>query len=122
MILADSSVWIEHFRKGLPDFAGALQQACILTHPVVIGELATGNLSNRKLTLASLQRLPGVKQATGSECLYFLEAHRLFGRGIGWSDIQLLASAHLSNVLLWTLDKRLAAAAIRLGVAFRLKP
>ena len=118
MILADTSVWIEHFRRGLPGFEQELRRSRILTHPVVIGELATGNLSNRKSTLALLRRLPAVKSATAEEGLVFLESHRLYGRGIGWNDIQLLAAARLSNVTLWTIDKRLAEASNHLGVAF----
>jgi len=118
MILADTSIWIEHFRRGKPAFASALQENAILIHPVVIGELATDNLSDRKTTLSALQRLPRAKVATDSECLLLLEAHRLYGKGIGWSDIQLLASALLSKVPLWTLDARLGNAARRLGVVF----
>lgn len=118
MILADTSIWIEHFRKGLPRFGGALLQNRILAHQIVIGELATGNLANRKSTLSFLRRLPAVKSATADECLAFLESHQLFGQGIGWSDVQLLAAARLSKVMLWTIDKRLAKAARLLGVAF----
>lgn len=118
MILADTSIWIEHFRNGLPRFAATLLQNRILAHQIVIGELATGNLANRKSTLSFLQRLPSVKSATADECLQFLESHGLFGQGIGWSDVQLLAAARLSKVLLWTVDRRLAKAARLLGVAF----
>jgi len=118
MILADTSVWIEHFRRGLPGFGEALNQNRILTHGVVIGELATGNLSKRKSTLDLLQRLPSIKAATANECLLFLESHHLYGQGIGWGDIQLLAAARLSKVMLWTSDKRLAEASRLLGVAF----
>lgn len=118
MILADTSVWIEHFRRGLPRFEQELRQNRILTHQVVIGELATGNLSSRKSTLSFLQRLPAVKCATAEECLVFLESHRVYGRCIGWNDVQLLAAARLSNVMLWTVDKCLAEASSNLGVAF----
>jgi len=118
MILADTSIWVEHFRKGLPRFGAALLQNRILAHQIVIGELATGNLVSRKSTLAFLHRLPTVKSATADECLTFLESHRLYGQGIGWSDVQLLAAVRISKVLLWTTDKRLAKAARLLGVAF----
>ncbi|MFZ4778036.1 MAG: type II toxin-antitoxin system VapC family toxin [Terrimicrobiaceae bacterium] len=118
MILADTSLWVDHFRRGHPRFEAALQQNRIFTHQVVIGELATGNLGNRKHVLALLRRLPAVKSATADECLAFLESHRLYGRGVGWSDIQLLAAARLSKVMLWTIDKRLAEASRHLGVAF----
>lgn len=118
MILADTSVWIEHFRRGLTRFGAALLQNRILVHQLVLGELATGNLSNRKSTLAFLQRLPTVKSATTDECHAFLESHRLYGQGISWSDVQLLAAARLSRIPLWTVDKRLANAARLLGVAY----
>ena len=118
MILADTSVWIEHFRRGLPRFEQELHHNRVLIHPVVIGELATGNLSHRKSTLAFLHRLPAAKPAASEEGLVFLESHRLFGQGIGWNDVQLLASTRLSNAMLWTVDKRLAEASRRLGVDF----
>jgi predicted nucleic acid-binding protein len=118
MILADTSVWIEHFRRGILRFEEALLQNRILAHQIVIGELAAGNLSNRKSTLALLQRLPAVESATADECLAFMESHRLYGQGIGWNDVHLLAAARLSKVMLWTVDRRLAEAARLLGVAF----
>lgn len=118
MILADTSLWVDHFRRGHPRFEAALQQNRIFTHQVVIGELSTGNLGNRKPVLALLRRLPAVKSATADECLAFLESHRLYGRGIGWNEIHLLAAARLSKVMLWTIDKRLAEASRQLGVAF----
>lgn len=111
MVLIDTSVWVAHFRAGSSALATLLQERLVLSHPVVIGELATGNLKNRRQTLADLRRLPLAGIASFDECLQFLELHRLFGRGIGWSDTQLLASARLSKATLWTLDKRLAAAA-----------
>ena len=116
MILADTSVWIQHFRRGLREFATALESGLILIHPIVIGELATGNLAKRKQTVAALRSLPCVKIATAEECLDFIEAHDLHGRGIGWNDLQLLAAARLSGSSLWSLDARLAAAALELGV------
>ncbi|CAN5146229.1 PIN domain-containing protein [soil metagenome] len=117
MILADTSVWVQHFRRGIPAFATALEAGSILMHPVVIGELATGNLAHRQQTLADLRRLPGTKVGTTEECLVFIETHQLHGRGIGWNDVQLLVAAKLSHDPLWTLDVRLAAAAAELGAA-----
>lgn len=118
MILADSSVWIQHLRIGLPDFARALQQKSICTHWVVIGELAVGNLPKRARFLADLRSIRRAKHATPDECLASIEAHKLFGRGIGWGDVQLLVAARLSGCPLWSLDTRLAAAAVELGVAY----
>ena len=117
MILADTSIWIEHFRQGLPLFGEELRRNHIFIHPAVLGELATENLSNRKSTLGLLRRLPVVKVATADECLGFLESHHLYGKGIGWIDVQLLAASRLSQVPLWTTDKRLRDAASLLGIA-----
>ncbi len=118
MILADTSIWVQHFRRGVPEFAAVLKDGLILIHPIVIGELATGNLAKRKQTLAALRSLPRATVCTAEECLDFIEAHALYGRGIGWNDLQLLAAARLSNSPLWSLDARLAAAAIELGVGY----
>jgi len=117
VILADPSVWVQHFRVGVPAFAAALLRGEIATHPVVIGELATGNLAKRNQTLAGLRSLPRAKVGTVEECLDFLENNSLYDRGIGWNDIQLLVGARLSGHPLWTLDDRLATAAHELGVA-----
>jgi len=118
MILADTSVWVQHFRRGLPEFAAALQSAQISTHPVVLGELATGNITDRSRTLAALRILPRTQEGTAPECLEFIEVHRLYGRGVGWNDIQLLVAARLSGDPLWSLDARLAATAVELGAAY----
>ena len=117
MILADTSVWVQHFRRRFPEFAIALQDGQIAMHPVVLGELATGNLANRAQTLAALRTLPGCDVGTTEECLDFIEAHKLYGRGIGWNDVQLLVGARLAGHPLWSLDTRLAHAAKELGVA-----
>jgi predicted nucleic acid-binding protein len=117
MILADSSVWIRHLRVGLPEFELALRQKAICTHWVVIGELAAGNLPKRTRFLADLRAIRRAQHATAEECLAFIEAHNFYGRGIGWGDLQLLAAARLSGCPLWSLDKRLAVAAVDLGVA-----
>ena len=88
-MLVDTSVWVRHLREGDDRLAAALERAEVWTHPWVIGELACGRLSDRALV----------------------------GRGIGWVDVQLLASALLAGVPLWTLDRRLAAVAAELAVA-----
>ena len=118
MILADTSLWVQHFRRGVPEFAEALQNGDISIHPVVIGELACGNLAERARTLTALCSLPRVETGAPEECLNFIESHALHGRGIGWNDIQLLVAARLSRNPLWSLDTRLTAAAIQLSVAF----
>jgi predicted nucleic acid-binding protein len=119
MVLADTSVWVEHFRRGSPDLGLLLGKSMISIHPVVLGELAVGNLTRRQQTLADLRRLPRAIPGTADECMSFLESNALFGRGIGWNDVQLLVAAKLSGHSLWSFDARLAAVAGRLGVAYR---
>lgn len=119
MILADTSLWVQHFRRGVPDFAAALAQHQISMHPVVLGELATGNLRNRAATLADLRRLARVAVGTAEESLAFIETHSLHGSGLGWNDVQLLVAARLSGQPLWSLDSRLAATAVSLALRMR---
>lgn len=118
MILADTSIWIEHFRRGSASLARWLEVGEVATHIVVIGELATGDLLRRNETLAALGRLPRMKQGTSDECFAYLDAHRLFGLGIGWSDLQLLVAAQLNRARLWSLDRPLASAAKKLNLLF----
>ncbi|MGC2660782.1 MAG: PIN domain-containing protein [Bryobacteraceae bacterium] len=117
MILADKSVWIAHFRHGEPRLTDYLANGLILIHPSVSGELACGNLKNRSAILLDLHSLPEVKLASDTEALALLEDRKLWGRGLGWIDIHLLASALLSSCRFWTLDKRLDLAARDLGLA-----
>ncbi|MGQ0639565.1 MAG: type II toxin-antitoxin system VapC family toxin [Gemmatimonadaceae bacterium] len=117
MILVDTSVWIEHLKRGDAKLAALLSAGLVLCHPFVIGELACGSLRRRGDVLSLLARLPHVTAATHDEALSFLEARRLVGLGLGWIDIHLLASSILDNVPLWTLDRPLARAAIAVGVA-----
>src|SRR5262245_6405646 len=117
MILVDTSLWVQHFRKGVPAFASLLAVGEVCIHIIVLGELATGNLSRRSETLHMLARLPMARHSTGEECLAFLERHRLWGKGLGWNDVQLLAAARLSQIPLWSLDGPLKHAAEELGMA-----
>jgi len=118
MILADTSVWIDHFRHSEPRLVEALVLQEVVMHPLVIGELATGNLRARAQILTDLRALPAASEASFPECLHFLESRKLYGKGIGWIDIQLLASAVLGSFRLWSSDKRLRDAARSLGFAF----
>src|SRR5512147_377090 len=117
MVLADTSVWVEHFRSGTAGLDTALTEGQVLCHPFIIGELACGNLRNRAQVLGLLSILPSVHFADHEEVLHFIEKNRLMGKGLGYIDMHLLASAALTHVRLWTLDKRLGkvAAALRLG-------
>lgn len=117
MILVDTSVWIDHFRHDDPALARSLDQRQVLSHPFVIGELALGSLRQRDLILEALRGLPSVLVAHDEEVHTFIDRHRLFGIGIGYIDAHLLAATFLTpDVRFWTRDKRLRAAALRLGV------
>ena len=121
MILVDTSVWVEHLRSGNAMLAGELGAGRVLAHPFVIGELACGTLRNRREVLDLLGRLPSVPTATHAEALGFLERRALMGRGIGFIDVHLLASAALAApARLWTRDRRLAAVAVELNLAYEL--
>ncbi|MBI1895483.1 MAG: PIN domain-containing protein [Acidobacteria bacterium] len=117
MVLADTSVWIWHFRRSQPGLAELLLEGLILMHPFVAGELACGNLKDREKILAHVHALPSANLASNAEVLRLIEDHRLWGRGLGWIDMHLLASALLSRCRFWTLDKRLRRAALELGLS-----
>jgi predicted nucleic acid-binding protein len=117
MVLVDTSVWVEHFRQHQPALATLLTDASVLTHPSVIGELACGNLKNRTAILQDLNALPCALCASDEEVVRLIEDRRLWGRGVGWVDAHLLASALLSNCPLWTLDKRLDQATRDVGLS-----
>ena len=113
-------------RKVQPDgatsFIGQLAKLLtrnrVLMHPVVIGELACGNLKNRQSLLKLWNSLNTLIQASHEEVLYFIEHHHLMGKGIGYLDGHLLASVALAmNVRLWTHDLRLSRLAIKLDLA-----
>jgi len=119
VILVDTSVWIDHLRVGAPILTAALEGGEVLIHAFVLGELACGNLRNRKEVLDLLGRLPPAPTATNAEVLSFIEQRSLMGRGIGFIDMHLLASVALaSNARVWTRDKRFAAVAADLNLAF----
>jgi len=117
LILADTSVWIDHFRSGNKELREHLDQGQIAIHPFVIAELALGSLRARIKTLALLDLLPQVKAAQGSEVRLAIEARRLYSLGIGLTDAHLIASVLINpSTLLWTKDKQLRKAAQTLGV------
>ena len=118
MILVDTSVWIDHFRGRMPKLDALLTGGQVLTHPFVIGELACGNLKNRAEVLSLLAHLPKAARATDDETLRFIQNHALMGRGLGYIDMHLLASALLSDSTLWSNDRRLHEAAQQLNLAF----
>jgi predicted nucleic acid-binding protein len=117
LMLVDTSVWVQHFRRGDPAFSALLNRAEVECHPFIIGELACGSLRRRSEILALVQSLPQVPVATHDEVLQFIERHRLMGRGIGWIDAHLLASAALARTLLCTRDRRLSDVARALDLS-----
>jgi hypothetical protein len=118
MILVDTSVWVDHFRKGDPKLLRHLMSGEVSTHPFVIAELALGSLANRKKKLTFLELLPEVTVARIEEVRRLIEAHLLFGKGIGFVDAHLIASTLLTpNTALWTRDRRLGEMAVLAGAA-----
>ncbi len=117
MILVDTSVWIEHLRLGNDRLSALLLDEQVLCHPYIVGELACGRLENRSEILSMLTALPEAQLLEHEEVLSFLEARRLYGRGIGWVDAHLLASTLLTRCTLWTLDNPLRRAAAALNVS-----
>jgi predicted nucleic acid-binding protein len=109
VIVVDTSVWVDHLRHGDQALVEALNAGQVLVHPFVIGELACGNLGNRGEVLGRLRALPQAHVVTDTEALEFIERRNLMGRGIGYIDVHLLASATLDGAALWTRDTRLAA-------------
>lgn len=121
MILADTSIWIDHLRSGNKELRKLLNQGQILIHPFIIAELALGSLHERARTLALLDRLPQVRTAQLSEVRMTIESRRLHNLGIGLTDAHLIASVFINPpTLLWTRDKRLRKAAEGLGIHARL--
>ena len=120
MILVDTSVWIDHLRTGDTQLAYLLERQQVAMHPFVMGEIACGSMKKRASVFELLADLPTAVVADAEEVLGFIERHALYGRGIGYVDAHLVASAALTeDAKLWTRDKRLLAVAQKLGCAFQ---
>jgi hypothetical protein len=123
VILVDTSIWVDHLRSGDKVLTSLLDANLVLSHPFVIGELALGHLRQSELVLGLLQDLPQATVATDEEVLRFIGRHALTGLGIGYVDAHLLAATRLTaGASLWTRDKRLLAAAGRLGLVAEPSP
>jgi len=118
-MLVDTCLWIDHLRRGHPSLVSHLEAGEVETHPFVVGELACGDLERRDEILSLLTSLPQVTEAEHEEVLALIQKKRLYGCGLGWVDAHILASVMLSGTTLWTVDKRLANQARRLGVLFK---
>ena len=119
MVLVDTSVWVAHFRFGNSRLQSLLKNGKVACHPFIVGELACGRLQNREEILSLLQTLPAATQAEHEEVLHLIERHRLIGLGLGYVGVHLLASSLLSGIPLWTEDKQLRKAALKLEVCFK---
>lgn len=117
MILVDTSVWVQHLRKGDERLRSLLIEGQVLCHPFIVGEIACGALRNRREILSLLAALPPAPMAEHEEVLGLIESRRLHGRGIGWIDAHLITSALLSRSPLWTLDSKLRSVASSLGIS-----
>ncbi len=119
MVLVDTSIWVSFLQSGNIGFQGLLEEGKVISHPFIIGELACGNLKNRREILSLLKALPSATTAEHEEVLQFIESQRLMGRGLGYVDVHLLAAACLTSVPLWTGDRNLREAALKLEIAYK---
>ena len=118
MVLIDTSVWVAHLRHGDIRLKSLLNDSRVVCHPFIIGELACGNLKNRAEILSLLHALPMAISVEHEETMQFIENHSLVGKGLGYIDIHLLASAILTKVSLWTFDKKLKDISMKFGIGY----
>jgi predicted nucleic acid-binding protein len=118
MVLVDTSVWVSHLRDGNVGLEKLLNDGQVVSHPFIVGELACGNLQNRHEILTYLQSLPMAIQAEDEEVLKFIENNQLMGKGLGYIDVHLMASAVLTGVPLWTFDKTLDKFIKKIGIHY----
>jgi hypothetical protein len=118
MILADTLIWIDHFRRNEPRLQALLDRGDIIMHPFVLGEIALGSMASRRIVLGALDLLQHAIVASEAEVRAAIESRGLLGKGVGYVDAHLIASVLLTpGSKLWTRDKKLkeAAAILRLG-------
>jgi predicted nucleic acid-binding protein len=119
MIIADTSVWIDHLRTAEPALEGLLRRERILIHPFVTGELALGSLQKYDAVIEALLEMPQATVATPEEVLFTIKRYSLMASGIGYVDTHILTAAKLvPGTLIWTRDKRLARVAATLGLGY----
>jgi hypothetical protein len=118
MILADTSIWIQHFRSANTELSDLLARGRVSIHQFIIGELACGNLPERKDTLQYFSHLPMASSCLDREVMHLIETRKLAGKGIGYVDAHLLSSAIVNHHKLWTSDKLLQELANELRVGY----
>ncbi len=117
MILVDTSVWIDHLHSGDEDLKELLLSGQVCLHPYVLSELSCGNISNRKEVLSLLGALPKIDPVLDEEVFTLLEGSKLYGKGLGFIDVHLLASALIHHVDIWTRDRSLDSVAKEFGIS-----
>jgi len=118
MVLADTSIWIDHFRRGDFQLSQLLERGDVVMHPFIVGELLLGHVPRIAEMMDDLKVLPRAIVASADEVLRFISDRKLPGSGIGYVDAHLLAAAALTpETSVWTRDKRLLAAAQSLSLA-----
>ena len=118
MILVDTSVWIDHFHQSDEDLIELLLSNQVCIHPFILGELSCGNISNRKEVISLLRTLRSIDLVEDDEVFILIKDRKLFGKGLGFIDIHLLASAMIHHIPIWTRDKSLKRVAGELGIDF----
>ena len=118
MILVDTSVWIDHFHHSDEDLIELLHANQVCIHPFILGELSCGNISNRNEVLSLLRTLRSIDLVLDEEVFMLIDERKLFGKGLGFIDIHLLASAMIHHVPIWTRDKSLKRIAVELGISY----
>jgi len=119
MLLVDTSVWVRHLREGDQGLEKLLNNGEVMCHPYIVGELACGNLKNRNEVISLLQLLPSAALVNHEEVLQFIEENKLMGKGLGYIDVHLCASAVLTGVQMWTYDRRLNETNEALGIKYK---
>lgn len=118
MVIVDTSVWVNYLRKGDSQLEKLLNKGQVMCHRFIIGEITCGNINNRNEILRLLQLLPSAVQARHEEVMEFIETSKLMGRGLGYIDVHLAASARLTGVAIWTADKKFSEINKELGISF----
>jgi len=118
VVLVDTSVWVDHLRAGNTGLAVLLNEGGVVCHSFIIGELACGGLKNREEILSLLQALPTATVAEHEEVLHFIDDYQLMNKGVGYIDVHLLASALLTGIPIWTLDKKLNKISKEFGINY----